>query len=180
MPDKIPSPDADEYAPFYADYVGRATRRGNVYTALSAQIQELHAALDALSEAQACFKPAPREWSIKEVIGHINDVELVFSYRLLRISRGDATPLPGFEQEGYVRAASFDWYPLSDLLRAFEFLRRGNRIAIQYMPAESVDCRGTASGYPVSARALIYMLVGHVEHHMASLSEKYLPFAVKG
>jgi hypothetical protein len=36
---------------------------------------------------------------------------------------------------------------------------------------------GTASGNPVSARALVYMLVGHVEHHMFSLQEKYLPYA---
>ena len=71
---------------------------------------------DLLSDTQARFKPAPQEWSIKEVIGHLNDVERVFSYRLLRISRNDATPLPGFEQEDYVRAAGFDNYPLSDLV----------------------------------------------------------------
>jgi hypothetical protein len=43
------------------------------------------------------------------------------------------------------------------------------------MSMEAVDRRGTASGMTVSARALIYMLIGHVDHHMASLHEKYLP-----
>jgi hypothetical protein len=130
MPDKISPPTVDEYSPFYADYVQRAEQRENVYTALSDQIEELYAALDTLSDVQARFKPGPAEWSIKEVIGHINDVERVFSYRLLRISRGDATPLPGFEQEDYVRAAGFDRYSLSDLVGEFEFLRRANMIAI--------------------------------------------------
>jgi hypothetical protein len=46
------------------------------------------------------------------------------------------------------------------------------------MKEEAVDRRGTASGFPVSVRALIFMLVGHVDHHMASLHEKYLPTAV--
>jgi hypothetical protein len=46
------------------------------------------------------------------------------------------------------------------------------------MSAEALNRSGTASGYPVSARALVYMLIGHVDHHMASLREKYLPIAV--
>jgi hypothetical protein len=172
----IPVPE--EYAPFYADYVQRAAQRNDIYEALSDQIAELHAALDSLSDPQACFKPGPQEWSIKEVMGHLNDVERVFSYRLLRISRCDPTPLPGFEQEDFVRAAGFDRYSLADLVSEFEFLRRANRIAIQHMAAEAVDSRGTASGYTVSARALIYMMIGHVDHHIASLQEKYLPVAV--
>lgn len=177
MPDQILPPAVDEYAPFYTEYVQRATRRDDVYAALSHQIDELHEALDPLSDPQACFKPGPVEWSIKEVIGHINDVERVFSYRLLRVSRGDATPLPGFEQEEYVRAAGFDRYSLNGLISEFEYLRRANMLAIGHMSEEAVNCRGTASGYTVSARALIYMLVGHVDHHMASLHEKYLPKA---
>ena len=178
MPNQISPPAADEYAPFYEDYVQRATQRNDVYAALTHQIDELHVALDPLSDLQACFKPGPAEWSIKEVIGHLNDVERVFSYRLLRISRNDPTPLPGFEQEDFVRAAGFDHYSLADLVREFEFLRRANLIAIGHMTEEAVKCLGTASGYTVSARALIYMLVGHVDHHMASLQEKYLPVAV--
>ncbi|HEY3476233.1 MAG TPA: DinB family protein [Anaerolineales bacterium] len=178
MPDKISLPATDEYAPFYSDYVQRAAQRASIGTALSDQIAELHAALDPLSDLQAHFKPGPNEWSIKEVIGHLNDVERVFSYRLLRIARGDATPLPGFEQEDYVRAAGFDQYSLGDLVSEFEHVRRANIVAVQHMPEKAVDCRGTASGYTVSARALIYMLVGHVDHHLASLHEKYLPVAV--
>ena len=175
---RISPPSADEYAPFYSDYIQRASQRADLLAALPDQIAELHAALDALSEPQACFKPGAQEWSIKEVIGHLNDVERVFSYRLLRISRGDATPLPGFEQDDYVRAAGFDGRPLSELGREFGFLRQANMIAIHHLTDKAIDCRGIASGYPVSARALIYMLVGHVDHHMASLHEKYLPFAV--
>ena len=178
MPNQFSLPATDEYAPFYADYVQRAAQRSGIYAALSHQIDELHAALDSLSEPQACFKPGPAEWSIKEVTGHINDVERVFSYRLLRISRNDATPLPGFEQEDFVSAAGFDRYSLTDLVGEFEYLRRANIIAIEHMTETAIDCRGTASGYIVSARALIYMLVGHVDHHLASLHEKYLPGAV--
>ncbi len=179
MPKLISNPTTHEYAPFYSDYIERATKRGDVYAALSHQMDELHAALDSLNDRQARFKRGPNEWSIKEVIGHLSDVERVFSYRLLRISRNDATPLPGFEQEDYVRESGFDNVPLNDLLCEFEYQRRTNILAIEHMSDETTKRYGTASGHTVSARALIYMLVGHVDHHMASLQEKYLPEAIK-
>jgi hypothetical protein len=171
----IHTPTPDEYAEFYAGYIQRASAKGDVLAALPAQIEEIKSALGSLSEEQALFRDAPNEWSIKEVTGHLNDVERVFSYRLLRVSRNDSTPLPGFEQNDYVRAAGFDNHPIKDLLQEFEHQRRANILAISNMTEEASLRRGIASGFPISARALIYMLVGHVDHHMASLHEKYLP-----
>lgn len=175
MPKKISLPAPYEFAEFYAGYVQRAQARGDVLAALPLQIEEIRSALGNLSDKQALFRDAPREWSIKEVMGHLNDVERVFSYRLLRISRNDATPLPGFEQDDYVREAGFDRCSLEDLIQEFEYLRRANILAINNMKEDAMLYLGTASGYPVSARALVHMLVGHVDHHMASLNEKYLP-----
>jgi len=174
----ITHPSPEEYADFYAGYIQYASARDDVLNALSKQIEEIKSALGNLADKQALFRDAPKEWSIKEVMGHINDVERVFSYRLLCISRNDETPLPGMEQDDYVREAGYDSYPLDDLLVEFEYLRRANVLAINNMPEETADRRGTASGFPVSVRALIYMLVGHVDHHMVSLQEKYLPTAI--
>lgn len=174
----ITPPTPEEYADFYAGYVQYASARENVLNALSKQIEEIKLALGNLTDRQALFRDAPKEWSIKEVIGHINDVERVFSYRLLCISRNDKTSLPGMEQDGYVREAGYDDYSLGDLLSEFEHLRRANIIAINNIPEKAADRRGTASGFPVSARALIYLMVGHVDHHMESLQEKYLPTAI--
>ena len=108
MTTNISLPSADEYAPFYADYIQRAHAKKDVITTLSTQIDDVWAALSSLDNARARFKPGPAEWSIKEVMGHLNDVERVFSYRLLRISRSDSTPLPGFDQEEYVHESGFD------------------------------------------------------------------------
>ena len=173
--DKLSSPTSDEYADFYAGYIQFAQARGDVLAALPKQIEEIKSTLGSLSDEQALFRDAPKEWSIKEVMGHLNDVERVFSYRLLRVSRNDPTPLPGFEQVDYVREAGFNQRAILDLIQEFEYLRRANILAIKNMSEEAVLRRGTASGFTVSARALIYMLVGHVDHHMASLNEKYLP-----
>ena len=175
MTTSLPSPAPDEYAPFYDDYIQRAIARKDVIAALPLQIEELHAALDSLTNEQALYKFGPAEWSIKEVMSHLIDGERVFSYRLLRISRGDETPLPGFDQEPYVRASGADGLALKDLLQEFEYLRRANILAIRNMSTEAALRRGTAGDAVISARALIYIMVGHVEHHMACLREKYLP-----
>jgi len=172
---KLTPPTSDEYAPFYGGYIQYASKRDNVITALAQQIDEIKSTLGNLTDKQALFRNAPKEWSIKEVVGHLNDTERVFAYRLLRVSRNDSTPLPGFEQDDYVREAGFDGHPFQDLIQEFEYLRRANILMIYNMSTEAALHLGTASGHPVSARALIYMLVGHVEHHMASLHEVYLP-----
>jgi len=173
MPLSLHSPTPEEYAPFYADYIQRAKAK-DVLALLPQQIDDIKFALGHLTDEQARFRFGPKEWSIKEVIGHLIDGERVFSYRLLCVSRNDTTPLPSFDQEDYVREAGFDNFPLVDLIAEFESMRHANILAIKNMSEDSTRRLGTASGATVSARALIYMLVGHVEHHMESLHEKYL------
>jgi len=175
MTPALQPPTAEEYAPFHAEYVQRAQQKNDVRTLLSQQIDNLRSALGHLTDTQARFRFGPKEWSVKEVVGHLNDVERVFSYRLLRISRNDQTPLPGFDQEDYVREASFDDYKLDDLIQEFEDLRRANILMIANMKDAAIQRRGTAGDATVSARALIYMLAGHVEHHMESLRTNYFP-----
>jgi hypothetical protein len=175
MASEISIPNPNEYAPYYGRYIEPAYTRGDVLAALPQQIEEIKSALGMLSDEQALFRDAPNEWTIKEVVGHMNDVERIFAYRLLCISRNDQTSLPGFEQDDYVRESGFNDYPIADLISEFEFLRRANILAIKNTRTASTLRLGTASGYPFSARALIHILVGHVEHHMASLHEKYLP-----
>jgi uncharacterized damage-inducible protein DinB len=171
----IQPPQPGEYFEYYGGYINRAVARGDVLNTLPTQITEIKSALGHLTDEQALFRDAPNEWTIKEVLGHINDVERVFAYRMLCISRNDQSAFPGFDQDHYVRESDFNSHPIQDLVQEFEHLRRANLLAIQNMRAESARRIGTASGYPFSVRALIYVLVGHVDHHMASLHEKYLP-----
>jgi len=169
-------PTQEEFNPFYAGYIEFATKRGDVFAGMSHQLDEMKSTLGKLSDPQARFRNGPEEWSIKEIISHLIDGERVFSYRMLRVSRNDKTPLPGFEQNDYVKESGADELLLEDLLAEFEFLRRANILAVKNMSADMLERTGTASGAPISVRALIYILVGHVDHHLASLQEKYLPF----
>jgi DinB superfamily len=99
-------PQQGDYALFYENYVSLVPS-GDFLEILRDQRRELVGLLSPLSAEQAEFRYAPGKWSIKEVLGHITDAERIFAYRLLRIARGDETPLASFEQDGYIKAGNF-------------------------------------------------------------------------
>src|SRR5947209_14334917 len=99
-------PDPTEYAEFYANYISKVPGT-DVLGVLESQRLQMLQLFAGRSERDGSFRYAPGKWTVKEVLGHITDTERIFTYRALRIARGDQTPLPGFEQDDFVRNGSF-------------------------------------------------------------------------
>ncbi len=171
-PLSIPRPAPDEAAPFYHGYIAKVPGE-NIGEQLVDQLAEVERLFGSLDDRAALARYAPGKWSVMEVLGHLTDVERIFSYRLLRISRGDDTPLPGFDENAYVPAARFDERPLRDLAAEFHAVRLSSVALTDGLPSTSWSRLGQASGKPVSARALVYIIVGHVAHHLGVLRERY-------
>lgn len=169
----IPRPATDEHAPYYARYVSRVPE-GDVLALLERQGREAAALLRALPEERGTFRYAADKWSVKDVVGHVADSERIFGYRALRIGRGDRTPLPGFEQDDFVRAANFDRRPLRELVAELEAVRAATLALFRGFDDEALGRRGTASGQEVTPRALVYIIAGHERHHLDILRERYL------
>jgi uncharacterized damage-inducible protein DinB len=169
----IARPDATEHAPYYAKYIEKVPA-GDLLAILERQRKETAALLKSIPEAKATNRYAPGKWSIKEVVGHVNDAERVFAYRAMRIARGDATPLASFDQDPYVASGKFDSRPLADLAAEFDAIRRATLALFKSLDADTAARRGTASGNGVSARALAYIIAGHERHHMDIVKERYL------
>ena len=158
-------PERNEYGDWYVDYVARVPE-GNVLDVLERQSKEMLAFLKTLSEEQAAQPPAPGKWSVKQVIGHLCDGERVFTYRALRFSRGDQTPLPGFEQDDYVRESHANERKLADLAAEYEALRGATIAFFRSLSPEAALRVGTASGATTSVRALAYITAGHEQRHL--------------
>ena len=129
--------------------------------------------LSALSAAQAASRYASGKWSVTEVVGHLSDAERVFAYRLLRIGRGDETPLPGFDENTYVPSGAFERRAFADVLEEWITARNATLALVRGMPSEGWARRGRANDRVISTRALVYIMLGHVEHHLALLAERY-------
>lgn len=168
----IRRPAADEAAPAYHRYLDKVATE-DIGSELSAQLEEVERLLEPLTEQAAPYRYAEGKWSVKEVLGHLCDAERIFSYRLLRIGRRDATPLPGFDENAYVPAAHFDRRSLSSLLAEFRAVRLSTAALVEGLGDDCWVLRGEASSKPVSARALAYIIVGHVAHHLGVLRERY-------
>jgi uncharacterized damage-inducible protein DinB len=158
-------PERNEYSEWYSDYVARVPD-GSVIEVLERQSQELQAFLKTLSEEQAEKPPAPGKWSVKQVIGHLCDAERVFGHRALRFSRGDQTPLPGFEQDDYVREGHANQRQLADLAAEYDALRRATIAFYKNVSPEAALRVGKASNAEVSVRALAYITAGHEQRHL--------------
>ena len=146
----------------------------DVVAALEDQPLETVALLSSLTEEQGDFRYAPDKWSIKEVLGHLIDCERVFTYRALRFARHDETPLASIEQDDYVRNSGCAERRLADLIEEFVSVRRATIWLFRSLSPDAWARRGTASGNPVSVRALAYIAAGHELHHRRILQERYV------
>jgi len=167
-------PQSGDYPPYFAQYVMQVPG-GDFLETLETQMRDMRTLLEPLTEKQADFSYAPGKWSIKEIVGHINDAERIFSYRILRIARGDETPLPGFEQDDYIKSANSSSRTLASLLEEFASIRRATSSLICSLDDSAWLRRGTASGKSVTVLAQAFVLLGHALHHQRILAEHYLP-----
>ena len=165
-------PEKNEYAPYYETYISQV--QGNdILSILEAQRLQMAQLFAARSERDGNFRYAPGKWMVKEVLGHVSDAERIFAYRALRIARGDHTPLPGFEQEGYIQNGNFAERTLTNIGEEFAAVRAATLALFRSLSEEAWKRRGKASDNEVTVHALAYIIAGHETHHRRILEERY-------
>jgi hypothetical protein len=172
----VGKPEETEYLPYYGKYISRLPD-GDIIDMLERQLPETLTLLQSIPESQAGFRYAPGKWSIKELVGHIIDGERIFAYRALRFARNDRTPVPGYEQDDYIREASFDDCALGELAAELASVRQSTLYLFKHLSEAAWTRRGTANESEVSVRALAYIIAGHELHHREILRTKYLQAA---
>jgi len=168
----IGRPEPGEYAPHYERYIALVDAE-DILHVLEQQRRQTMLLLSGRNEDDGNIRYALEKWSAKEVLGHVCDTERIFAYRALRIARGDSTPLPGFEQDDYVRKGPFANCTLSSLVEEFIAVRRATLSLLRNLDEAAWMRRGVASNNQVTVRALAYMIAGHESHHRRILEEKY-------
>lgn len=166
-------PTNEEFPAYYGKYIDLVSE-GSLEDTLIKQLENTTALLSDVSETQANYRYALGKWTLKEVIGHIADTERIMSYRVLRIARGDQTPLAGYDDEQYVKEASFHSRSLPDLLEDFTAVRRSTLSLVRGLSENVWSRKGIANNSEISVSALAYIIAGHELHHVKIIKEKYL------
>lgn len=166
-------PTVTEYAPYHQRYIDLITT-DDIFLFFKQQAEEIVALFTNLSEEQTSFRYADGKWTIKEVLAHIVDSERIFGYRVLAISRGEKNPLPGFAENEYVKNGKYENRSLKSLLAEYSHLSSANMVLFKSLDEEMLSQKGTASGKEVTARAILFVAIGHEKHHLEIIKSRYL------
>lgn len=166
-------PNSDEYLPLAEQYI-RLVPDGSLVDILQNQHDQTQMLLNKLSEDQALYRYAEGKWTLKTVVGHITDVERLWSYRILRIARGDARELPGYDRDIFAKLASFDDIALAEVLEDLSNVRKSTISLIRNLREEAFLRRGEFNSHPLSVRAAAFIIAGHETHHMNIIKARYL------
>ena len=162
-----------EYDPYYQSYIDRVPDEP-ILKVLEDQRHEIMGFLGSLDKSTAEYRYEADKWTIKEVLGHLVDTERIFGTRALCFARREDKPLPGFEQDDYVREGCFERRSLGSLSREFEAVRQSTETLFSGFDQSQWERSGVANEARMSVRAVAYIVVGHAAHHMSVIRERYL------
>lgn len=169
----MPKPLPEDYPSFFAGYINQVETDD-----LKASITQISHPLTYfflnLPEEKADYAYAPNKWSLKDVLQHIIDTERIMQYRLLRIARNDATPLPGFDENEYAQNAKAMNRTFVSLKEELKALRKSTDLLIGSLTDEQFMHSGITSDKRITANAIAYILLGHLMHHKKVIEERYL------
>ncbi len=161
-----------EYYESYRQHI----MENDMFKGLVAQGELTFQFLKSLPEKQGDNRYQEGKWSIKEVFGHLMDTERILTYRILCFMRGERQPLPGFEENDYVRNSNYAARTLKDIGEEMYAIRQSTIHMILNMDMNTLDAIGIANGNEVTVRALIYMVLVHERHHVKFIKRYYLNY----
>ena len=165
-------PDRTEAAEYYFTYIDQVPP-GDIRQILRSQLPDTLGLLDEISEEQSLTRYAPDKWTIRQVVGHINDTERMTAFRAYWFARGFDTPLPSFDQNTAMSAIRPDERSLASHIDEFRAVRHATLTFFDHLTDEAWLRRGIASDNPFTVRALAYLVAGHLIHHVKILRERY-------
>ncbi len=137
-------------------------------------------ALAGLTAEQVGSHPVPERWSIRQVVLHLMDVDLIGSYRMKRILAEDNPTLDLFDEVAFAQNLG---YEQQDAAAAAEVFRLNRMLAadmLRRLSDEDFDRTGNHGEVgPVSVGFYVRLFTHHVAHHMKFVNEKRMALGVE-
>lgn len=168
----LPRPQAGEHDPFYSRYIDLAPD-GDIVETLQMQLGETLAVLQQVPDERETFRYAPDKWSIRQVVGHLIDVERTMTFRAMNMARADGVDLPGMDPDEWASHSTAHERSLADLGAEWGALRRATVHFFATLGAEAGARRGRASGLEFTVRCFPWIIAGHELWHRKLLAEDY-------
>ena len=164
-------PDASESTLEYHQQLIELVEGDCVLGALEDQMFWLCELASHLSTEQIDKIHPPYGWTIRQVFEHCADAERVFGYRMLRLAAGDATSLPGWDENAYADSR-FGLGNFGNLVAEIGVLRQANLHLLRRIVPAAWDRAAEADGQRVTVRAIAWIAAGHLHHHLAIVEQR--------
>lgn len=163
----------NEVSEYFMSYINKVNATEPI-NALENQLKKAAGFFNDIEDSKSNFRYSEGKWSIKEVLGHCIDAERILVYRALCYARNDKTNLPQFDEDEYVANAEFDRIPFEDLKKELRFVRKSTIMFFKSLNEEELKRSGKSGESKFSVRGIAFIIVGHLQHHMEVIEERYL------
>ncbi len=165
---------AEEFEQFYNVYLETLDDDVILMEQLLKQYGNFPKFINSIPDDKLNYAYADGKWTVAQALLHIIDSERIFSYRAFRFSRGDKTPLVGFDQDDYVLKNDPRGRQKESIIEAYKTVRAATIDVFKTLDQDTLKYTGTASNLPWSVAGLGFVICGHQRHHRNIIRERYL------
>jgi DinB superfamily len=116
------------------------------------------------------YTPAPDKWSIRQIMAHLADAELVGAHRLRLVIAEQNPTLTAFDQDAWAKNLDYARRKPTQSLETFRRLRAENYELLKELPESAFERFGSHSeNGPMSLRRLLQGYADHAESHARQL-----------
>lgn len=131
---------------------------------------EVLEALRGLEPEALDWRPAPGEWSVREIVHHLADSETISGVRLRRLLVEEAPAIQAYDEALYARRLRYAERPIEPALRALEAARATTAQLLEGMTEADWRRAGTHSELgPYSVERWLEASAGHAHEHAAQI-----------
>jgi uncharacterized damage-inducible protein DinB len=134
-----PASGSAEHARAYTEAILDLLGSADPFDVLSTTPDALQSAIDGMSEAELSVPEAADKWSVRHVLRHLADSELVWAWRLRMVMAQDKPLLTGYDQDAWAARLHYANAPADESLEEFRVLRRGNLRLLQSAAPEDLE-----------------------------------------
>jgi len=140
-------------------------------SSLSSVVASTLPRLSAIQEQMAAMKPAPDKWSKKEILGHLIDSAANNHQRFVRLQLEPELGLPGYEQDGWVRAGRYQETPWGEIVALWAAYNRHLATIIDGLDPSSLGHVWHSPGGDLTLEFIAEDYVVHMRHHLEQILE---------
>lgn len=167
-------PLQEEYKPYFKQYIDLVPD-GNFIDLFRQNSADTIKFFESIPTDKHNYCYIENKWTVKEILMHIIDTERVMSYRSLVAIRGDdKTPLHNMDENMYAANVDVTNRTMDNLVSEFKAVRSSTEKLFENVTEEQSKFMADGVTHPVTARALGYVMIGHIKHHIRVIKERYL------